>query len=59
MGVECAWEITENTDAIIHCHQATHTVLMYYSVSVINSVMDIGLMIAGFWLACLGRIGCL
>jgi hypothetical protein len=51
LGVECAWEIAENTNAVIDRYQATNVALNYYGDSVIISVMDIGSMIAGFWLA--------
>lgn len=51
LGVECAWEILENTDMIIDRYRATNIALDYYGDSVINSLSDIVMMIAGFWLA--------
>lgn len=51
LGVECAWEILENTDAVIERYRATNIALNYYGDSVINSVTDILAMVAGFWIA--------
>ncbi|RDI57842.1 DUF2585 domain-containing protein [Microvirga subterranea] len=51
LGVEYAWEIAENTNAVIDRYRATNIALDYYGDSVINSVMDIGAMALGFWLA--------
>lgn len=51
LGVECAWEILENTPLIIDRYRATNIALDYYGDSVINSVSDIVMMVAGFWLA--------
>jgi hypothetical protein len=51
LGVECAWEIAENTNLVINRYRTTNAALNYYGDSVTNSVMGIGSMIAGFWVA--------
>jgi hypothetical protein len=51
LGLECIWEILENTDMTIERYRATNIALNYYGDSVINSVSDILAMVLGFWLA--------
>ena len=49
--VECAWEIAENTDAVIRHYREATIALDYFGDSIVNSMSDIGFMTLGFFLA--------
>jgi hypothetical protein len=46
--VECAWEIAENSPMVIDRYREATIALGYAGDSVVNSVSDIGFMLAGF-----------
>ena len=49
--VECAWEIAENTNAVIERYREVTISRDYYGDSVLNSFTDILAMFVGFWLS--------
>ncbi len=49
--VECAWEITENTNTIIDRYREVTISYDYYGDSIINSTADVAAMLLGFWMA--------
>ena len=51
MGVECAWEILENTNAVIDRYRAVTVSVDYNGDSVINSFVDVLAMAVGFALS--------
>lgn len=51
MGVEIAWEITENTPAVIQHYRQQALAAGYVGDSVLNSLCDTATMSTGFWLS--------
>lgn len=51
LAVEAAWEVAENTPFVIDRYREATASLGYVGDSVLNSMSDIAMMAAGFWLA--------
>ena len=51
LGIEAAWEVAENTPWIIDRYREATAALGYPGDSILNSVSDILMMAAGYWLA--------
>lgn len=51
LALECAWEVLENTDAVIQRYRAATVSLGYYGDSVLNSIGDVGAAAVGCALA--------
>ena len=55
MGIEIAWEITENSPAVIQHYRQQALAVGYVGDSILNSLSDTAMMSCGFWLA--SRLG--
>ena len=55
--VEAAWEIAENTPLIIDRYREATIALGYTGDSIVNSLSDIAMMAAGFWIARRAPVG--
>jgi hypothetical protein len=55
MGIEIAWEITENSPPVIAEYRKQATAAGYVGDSILNSLSDTAMMACGFWLA--SRLG--
>lgn len=51
LALESAWEVFENTDFVMNRYREATIALDYDGDNVLNSLSDIGAMVAGFWLA--------
>lgn len=51
MGIEIAWEIAENSPAVIRHYRQQALAVGYVGDSILNSLSDTAMMSGGFWLA--------
>lgn len=51
LAIEALWEVIENTPVIIDRYREATAALGYSGDSIVNSVSDVAMMAAGFWLA--------
>lgn len=51
MGIEIAWEIAENSPAVIQHYRQQALAVGYVGDSILNSMSDTAMMACGFWLA--------
>lgn len=51
VGIECVWEVVENTDFVINRYCAATISLHYYGDSIMNSMCDILACVAGLMIA--------
>src|SRR3546814_9632742 len=51
VAIEAAWEVAENSPAIINRYRAVTLAYDYYGDSILNSASDIGFMMLGFFIA--------
>jgi len=56
VAVECAWELIENSPAVIERYRTTTVSDAYAGDSVLNSLADAGFMVAGFFFARLAPV---
>ncbi len=52
MTIEAAWEVAENTNAVIELYRQNTASLDYFGDSIFNSVGDVFACAAGFYIAC-------